>query len=505
MSAELARLRKERDLYQRCLDLCQTNDPAPLLTEAVRVLCELAGAELGYIEIVDTITRPERRWSADVGVAQGHRELIQARVSRGIIAEAIETGETLHIPDALLDERFGDRESVRSQNIKAVLCVPLRDEGVVGVVYLQRGSGETPGDIRFAPDDVERVETVAGFVGSVAGRLLELMRRRDSDDATSGVRARLRADSLIGRTPAVAELLARLEVVASLQANVLIVGATGTGKSLLARLLHENSSRGDGPFVEINCASLPDTLIESELFGAAKGAHSGASDQSIPGKVSAAEGGTLFLDEVAEIPVPVQAKLLQLLQSKQYYRLGADSPTQADIRIVAATNRDLSNTTTDGALREDLYYRLRGVQLAVPDLAHRRGDAPLLAEHFCAKACTVNNLPPMTFSPAALAAIEFADWPGNVRQLENRCQDALVSARMEGATTIEVRHVFPKRDETTSSETQTFQAFRDARDKEFLARELAARDWNVAQTARELEVSRSQLNVLIRRYDLRRG
>ncbi|MBL4689465.1 MAG: sigma-54-dependent Fis family transcriptional regulator [Nannocystaceae bacterium] len=499
------RLRSERDLYRQCLELCDAEDPAPLLQRTISLLREIAGAAHGYIELSDTSAEPARTWWAATGVGQDELEVIRSRVSSGVVAEAIATETVVHVPSALLDERFGDRESVRAAEIGAVLCVPLSGAGVSGVLYLQDHLDGDAGGRRFSTQDVESLETVARFVGTLAGQMAELLRRRERQDATAPFRSRLQLNGLIGRSPALAETLARIEVLATMEANVLLVGASGTGKSLLAKLLHDNSRRKSAPFVAINCAALPEPLVESELFGADRGAHSGVSASGIDGKVSAAEGGTLFLDEVGELSPPVQAKLLQFLQSKQYYRLGGTQPQSADVRIVAASNRDLQSGLKDGWFREDLYYRLRGVELAMPSLAERPEDLPLLASHFVNLACDSNGLPRMRVSVAAMGAISVSDWPGNVRQLANKCEEAVVSARIEGATTIELRHMFPQPREETPDQRTTFQQFRDLRDRQFLAGALEAESWNVSRTARALELSRSHLNSLIRRFGLQRN
>jgi Nif-specific regulatory protein len=490
----------ERDLYARCLDLSRAEDPAPLLTQTLEVLREAIRAERGYIELRDVHACGERSWSADAGVDADEREAIRDRISRGVIAEAIETGTTIHTPSAQLDARFSERQSVRAAKIEAVLCIPLRADEVIGVVYLHNRIGGGP----FADDDVRCAQRVARFVGTVAGRLLELLRRRAAEDATMDVRARLVAEGVIGRSSALARVLERLAVVASMETNVLFTGASGTGKSMLARVLHENSPRRGGPLVELNCAALPESLVESELFGAERGAHSAVTGRGMVGKVAAAEGGTLFLDEIGDLSTEVQAKLLQLLQSKQYFPLGGTRVRHADVRIVAATNRDLEQAIDDGAFREDLYYRLRGVVLEVPALEERREDIPLLARHLCEQSCLRNGLAPMLLSASAMSAIEFADWPGNVRQLASVCEEAVVNARMEGASTIDVRHVFPRRNASSSELPETFQGARQRMERTFLASALAARDWNVALTARELAMSRSHLNALIRRYALHR-
>jgi Nif-specific regulatory protein len=350
------------------------------------------------------------------------------------------------------------------------------------------------------------VQTVARFVSTIAARLLELRRRRSHDDATRAIRERMDASRVLGRSKAIARLLERLAVVAPMPSNALLTGPSGTGKSLLARILHDNSERAKGPFVALNCAALPESLVESELFGAERGAHSGVAQAGIPGKVAAAEGGTLFLDEIGELPLTVQAKVLQLVQTKEYFRLGASTMRKADVRIVAATNRDLGQAVAERTFREDLYYRVRSVQLRAPALSERREDIPLLAEHFLAESCQSSGVPPMTFSAAVQAAIEFADWPGNVRQLASFCEEAVVNARIDHSTVIEMRHAFPSEGVASGGEDrQTFQGARQQWERSFLSTVLAKCDWNVAQTARELEMSRSHLNALIRRYELQRG
>ncbi len=499
MPLSYERLVRERDLYRQCLALGSGSDPEALLAEALATVRELTLAESGLIELSDTGRGHERVWTADVGMDETQRAIVRERISRGVVAEAIETGETVHTPSALLDARFEGRESVRRSEIHAVLCVPLRAQDVVGVVYLQNRIGGGP----FAEEDIECVETIAKFVSEVGARTLELQRQRGLADATAEFRSKLRLDGVIGRAPALAKLLARLGAVATMDGNVLLTGPSGTGKSLFARVLHDNSPRADGPFVALNCAAIPEALVESELFGAERGAHSAVGLRGTAGKVASAEGGTLFLDEIGELPPTVQAKVLDLLQHKTYHRLGATEPTRADIRIVTATNRDLPEAVADRAFREDLYFRIRSLQLVVPALHQRRQDIPLLAEHFCREACERNGLDPLPPSPAALAALGHEDWPGNVRELASRCEEAVVSARVEGTPTVEMQHFFPEAVSPSAAE-QTFQSARAAWERTFLRSTLHAQDWNVAQTARDLDISRSHLNTLIKRFGLQR-
>ncbi|HWB78859.1 MAG TPA: sigma-54-dependent Fis family transcriptional regulator [Nannocystaceae bacterium] len=494
--AAAERAGQERDLYLQCLELVHSSDPAPLLADALALLRRIAGAERGLIEVQDLGSNGTHRWA--IGVDDEERQRIEERISRGVIAEAIATGEIVHTPSALLDERFRHRESVRQASIETVLCVPLRAEGIVGVVYLQNRVSGGP----FSDADVACVQTVARFVSSLAGRLLELRRRRGSDDRTASVRSRLRADGVIGQSAALADLLEQLEIIAAMEANVLLTGSHGTGKSLFARVLHDNSPRASGPFVEVNCATLPEPLVESELFGAERGAYSGVGTQGRIGRVAAAEKGTLFLDEIAELPIAIQAKLLQLVQDKQYFRLGGTTPIRADVRIVTATNRDLEEAMADRRFREDLYYRIRIVQLRIPSLAERRDDIGMMAQHFCASSCRRDNLPTLEPSPAAISALEVAEWVGSIRELAGACESALVRARRDGAGQVEVRHFFPTAGPDEPPTGATFQGAKQQWERAFLGDELDRRNWNIALTARDLDMSRAHLNALIKRYGL---
>lgn len=491
-----SRLRLERDLYRKCLEFVRVDDPEPLLEDALDLLLEVTSAQSGYVDLRDTRSGDQRSWTADFGVDEQGRADIEQRISTGIIAEAIQTGEVVHVASALLDERFAHRESVQREALDAVLCAPFSAEGAEGVVYLQ----DRAGGGSFEANDVTCVEDIARFLGKVSGRLLELKRRRREQDHTAAVRARLRLDGIIGRSQALARVLERAEVLATMEGNVLLTGPSGTGKSMFARVLHENSRRADAPFVELNCAALPEALVESELFGAERGAHSTA-QQSLPGKVAGAEGGTLFLDEIGELPLSVQAKVLQLVQSKQYYRLGGNQPIKADIRIISATNRDLAEEINAKTFREDLYYRIRGLQLPVPPLVQRREDIPLLLQHFCAESCRTNGIPELLPSPALLATAEFLEWQGNVRELASACQEAVVNARLDGTLEVEPRHMFAQ---PKQGRTQNFHDSRQQWESSFLRQTLTRNKWNVAQTARELELSRSHLNSLIRRCGLTR-
>lgn len=243
----------------------------------------------------------------------------------------------------------------------------------------------------------------------------------------------------IGQSQAIREVLETVERVADTRASVLITGESGTGKELIARMLHEKSSRASGPFVAVSCAAIPETLIEVELFGAVKGAYTGADTDRI-GKFESANGGTLFLDEVGEIPLLIQAKLLRVIQEREIQRLGSNESIPIDVRLVTATNRNLEKEIEAGNFREDLYYRLKVVHLHLPPLRERVEDIPLLAEYFMRKYAEENGRALRTISPDALKVLQSHCWKGNVRELENVIEASVVLAPPD-ATELRPEHL----------------------------------------------------------------
>jgi transcriptional regulator with GAF, ATPase, and Fis domain len=495
------RLRRERDFYRRLLEIGATNEPEPFLEQALDLIVDVSGARQAYIELRGEDEDAAPTWSMARGCSSEEVDDIRAAISRGIIAEALASGKTVFTPSALLDPRFRDRGSVRLHHVEAVLCAPMGGSPALGVVYLQGRAGGVP----FTDEDRELAELFALHLAPLADRLLVRRRIREQEDLTRPIRQQLRLDDVIGRSAPLAAVLRQAALVAPLEVNVLLTGASGTGKSQLARVIHDNGPRALGPFVDLNCAALPESLIESELFGAVAGAHSTAS-KAMAGKVAAAERGTLFLDEIAELSTSAQAKLLQLLQSKQYFRLGGTEPIRANIRLIAATNADLEQAVRERRFREDLFYRLQVLPIRLPSLAERRDDLGLLALHFIEAAQRRHTLRRLDLSQGALRAIEAAEWPGNLRQLAHAIEAAAIRAAGERTTQVERRHLFPQSADTTSADQHrlTFQEATRQFQRELLQETLAETAWNIAETARRLDLARSHVYNLVKAFGLDR-
>lgn len=488
----------ERDVYRALLELSFHEDVEPLLRHALGLIAGAARARQGYLEIRDD---DDTVWWIAHGLLDDDVEGVRAIVSRGVIGEAIATGETIVTPSALLDPRFSGRESVQRGDIEAVLCAPIASDPPRGVLYLQ---GWSPPD-EITDEDRVLVETCCRYLGQLVDRLLTRRSRRRDTDATRAVRTKLDLSSVVGRSEALAEVLHQVALVAPLDVSVLLTGDSGTGKSLVAKLIHDNSARAAHPFVEINCAALPEMLLESELFGAVPGAHSTAT-RRVDGRVSAAARGTLLLDEVAELPLTAQAKLLQLLQSKRYYPLGSSKAEVADVRVIAATNVDLERAVAERRFREDLYFRLLVLPIRLPALAERREDIPELMPALLREACVRHGLPRLEVSPGAARAAAIAAWPGNVRQLAHAIEAAAIRAAGEGAVRIEACHLFHKNGSAPPDETGATFHEQTRRFQSGLLRDTLLRcDWNVTEVARQLDLARAHVYNLIKTFGLRRS
>lgn len=343
-------------------------------------------------------------------------------------------------------------------------------------------------------------------------RLLLTVRNALRQSELSGENARLREAvdarfAMVGDAAALQQVRDLIARVGPTGARVLITGENGSGKELVARALHETSPRHARAFVELNCAAIPSELIESELFGHMKGSFTGAV-QDRAGKFEQADGGTLFLDEVGDLSLPAQAKLLRVLQEGVVTRIGGSRAITVDVRVLAATNKDLRAEISAGRFREDLLYRLNVVEIHVPPLRERLGDVPALVRYFTERLGAQAGLTARKFDEAAVARLQRRSWPGNIRELRNAVERLLILAAGRLVTPADVERLLPPEEggevSILPAEPQTFETFKQDAERQFLAQKLRDHDWNVSETARVLRMPRSNLYKKIERYGLKR-
>jgi transcriptional regulator with GAF, ATPase, and Fis domain len=395
-----------------------------LLEALLDAIIELTGAGRGVVLLVDPgdakDSAPRVRASRNL-----QREALQdasGAISDSMVRQVIETRRPVIVSDALTDTTFGKSESVIALKLSSVMCVPLLSQGeAIGALYVANDEVKH----LFERPQLDLLQIFGAQASLILQNAMLLSALRADKEKLSAELSDKRFGEIIGSCASMLEVFRKLQKVAGTDIIVLITGETGTGKELIARELHRRSNRESGPFVTVNCGAIPENLIESEMFGHVKGAFTGAI-ASRAGKFQQADGGSLFLDEVGELPPSMQVKLLRALQERVVFRVGDNRPEKCDIRIIAATNRNLEEMIKTGEFREDLYYRLNVVNLWLPPLRDRGDDVFIIAKALLSKHADELNSPVRGFSPQALAAIKKYSWPGNIRQLENRIKKGLV-------------------------------------------------------------------------------
>jgi len=413
----------------------------------------------------------------------------------GIAGRVLQTGRPLCIADVGSNPDFyggiDAQTDFRTRNLMAAPMV-FQSETLGVVEVLNRVSGGT-----FDESDIPLLGIFANLAacGARNAQAHESLRKENL-----ALRGSVLGDvRVIGESPAVEEMLRMADRVAPTNSTVLLVGETGTGKEVLAKHIHRQSPRADKPFVAVNCAALPDTLLESELFGHEKGAFTGAMTQHI-GRFELADNGTLLLDEIGDISASTQVKLLRLLQERAFTRVGGTKTIYCDVRIIAATNRDLSQAITEGKFRDDLYYRLNVFPIRLPPLRERREDIPVLVEHFARTASTRLGVGACQPSPEAVRLLTAYDWPGNVRELANVLERAVLLC---DGPTLAPEHFPP---EITSGERRVGPRDEGLKGAEraMIVKALKENRWNQSKAARALGISRDNLRYRVKKYDIMR-
>ncbi len=429
-------------LYSSGILFSSETEMRSLMEKAVTTVVKELNADQGFIVLSNEQGETESVVACNMD-PDANPEAKQ--MSTTVIRNTITRSEPTQFPQ--FDDRFALQQSVIRLGITAAMCVPLvAKEKVFGAVYLDRRNKEKA----FVENDLVYLlsfarQIVRGFEISLEITSLEKKLVAETVMKFEDLRRELKCGEIIGTGKKLFEVLKVASKIAPTEASVMIYGENGTGKDLLAHVIHNNSRRSGGPFVTINCGAIPNELLESELFGYDSGAFTGAT-KSKPGKIEMANGGTLFLDEIGEMSVNLQAKLLRIIQTKEIERLGSVHSKKIDIRIIAATNRNIPEMVASGSFREDLYYRLKVIELTMPPLRERREDVAELAAFFVAKHSSGRNIP---ISPDALNVLESYVYPGNVRELDNIIQRAVVL--MKGDS-IEVSDLPPEIIEEENSE-----------------------------------------------------
>jgi Nif-specific regulatory protein len=429
---------------------------------------------------------------------------VRYRVGEGIVGKVVESGRPIVVPRVSKEPTFLHRAAKRPELQKdelSFICVPIllnrRAVGAVGV------------DLRFNPDrDYDRYVKFLGIVASTIAQAVKIQRLIEEDkkrlvDENTHLRQELKErydfSTIIGTSGPVRQMYEQMAQVAATNTTVLIRGESGTGKELVAHSIHYNSPRANKPFVKVSCAALPDSLIESELFGYERGAFTGA-EQRKKGRFELAEGGTLFLDEIGDINLTTQVKLLRVLQEREFERLGSTETVKVNVRLVAATNKDMERAIAAGTFREDLYYRLNVFTIFVPPLRERKADLLLLVDHFLERFSREHRKSIKRISTPAIDMLMSYHWPGNVRELENTLERAVL---MSDGQVIHGHHLPPSLQTAEASGTVTRVSLSDAVagfEKDLIQDALKTTRGNRAKAARLLDTTERVLNYKVRKY-----
>lgn len=445
------------------------------------------------------LDKKTRKLSFKVATGEKKEEVrnFEVNLGQGIAGYVAEKGEPLLIPDVRKDARWYKKisESIGFET-RSIACVPMKLNGdVIGVVEIIDKEDGSP----IRREDMKLLTVFADLASMAISNARKIDKvKKENKNLREELGSKYR---LIGESEKLKNIISDAYKVANSKSSTLILGESGTGKELLARLIHHAGPRKNGPMIIINCAALPETLLEAELFGHEKGAFTGALSKKI-GKFELADGGTLFLDEIGEMNPTMQAKLLGVLQEGVFYRVGGNTPITVDVRIISATNRDIKEVVANGSFREDLYFRLNVVQIHMPSLRERKGDIPRLADHFLDLFKHEKGLPELTISKKAMNKIVEYEWPGNVRELRNAVERAVVMGNGQEILPEDLPISGVKMIQPGAEVGLTLRAAVDNFKKEFIAANLNHTGGNRSKAATTMGIQRTYLSRLIAKYGL---
>jgi Nif-specific regulatory protein len=401
--------------------------PLPRNLQEILKILNSEGMERGTITILNPETN-EIQIEVAEGLTAEARRRGRYKLGEGVTGRVVETGEPMVVPRVSQEPLFLNRTRTRGKEKDELsfLCVPIKiNHQTIGALSVDRHFQDLS-----LERDLRLLTIIASIIAQAGNNLLLLDRekeklRNENLQLKGALKERYRVGNIIGNSSRMRQVFEMIQRVAKSNATILIRGESGTGKELVANAIHYNSHRSSKPFIKVNLAALPETLVESELFGHEKGAFTGALQRK-QGRFELAQGGTIFLDEIGDLPPSVQLKLLRVIQEREFNRLGGAATLKTDVRLIAATHRDLEKLVAEGSFREDLYYRLNVFPIYLPPLRERKTDITLLAEHFLEKYARQNNQPTPHLSQSAMDLLMHYNWPGNVRELENVLERALL-------------------------------------------------------------------------------
>jgi Nif-specific regulatory protein len=505
-------MQREVNELRLLFEIAQALNRNPELSEVLRPVLERMAQFMGLIRATVTILNRESG-SIQIDMASGlsNEELERGhyRLGEGITGRVVETGEPAIVEKVSKDHRFLDKTLTRRREMEkhhkelSFVCVPIRvKDEVIGALSADREFKE---DLALT-EDVRLLSLVASLISQAVvmrrDALEQLRTLANENDRLHGeITDRMRCSKIIGSSHAIRQVHQLVHQVAQTDTTVLIRGESGVGKELVAEALHVNGKLANGPFIKISLAAIPETMIESELFGHERGAFTGAM-HSRQGRFEAADGGTIFLDEIGDLPMATQIKILRLLQERQFEKLGSNATKSVDVRVIAATNRDLETMVQQGAFRPDLYFRLNVFPIYVPPLRERRTDITLLADYFISKISAKTGKDIKRISTSAIDMIMHYHWPGNVRELQNCIERAII---LSSDGIIHSHQLAPslQTPKTSGAHAQgKLPAALKALEQEMIVDALKSSGGNMAKAARELGVTERLMGIRVKAFDI---
>lgn len=482
-------------------DISQTLDRSLDLNQIIQPVLEALSEKLGLLRSTVTLFNRQSekiQIEAAHGLTNIEKERGKYQLGEGIIGKVIETGKPVLVPNITDSPDFLDRTRTKRKHTRgrlAFICVPIKIENIT--------IGALSGDRQpIDPKELDEDLKLLSIIGSMIAGAVKIRRKvQEEQEKKILITQDFKPSSIIGNSNAMVEVYKLIKQVAASDATVLIRGESGTGKELVAHAIHRNSLRNNKPFIKVNCAALPETIIESELFGHEKGAFTNAISKRI-GRFELAHNGTIFLDEIGDLSPATQVKLLRVLQEKEFERVGGSTTIQINVRIIAATNRPLEDLMKKNLFREDLYYRLDVFPIHLPLLKDRRSDIMLLADHFTEKYGKLSGKTIRRITTPAIELFMSYHWPGNIRELEN-CIERAVLLSTDGV--IHGHHLPPSLQSAESTGTQlheTLKAAVDKLEKELIFDALKSSRGNRAKAARELGLTERQMGLRVDKFKI---